>query len=79
MTVIEREKVALSRIGYRKDEEMKLRETANIRFIDIRPDTLNLDENQLPDLISPNTKAVAAMHFLQMKEPGLVCYFMCVN
>jgi len=36
---------------------------ANIRFIDIRLDTLNLDENQLPDLISPNTKAVATMHY----------------
>jgi len=36
---------------------------ANIRFIDIRSDTLNLDENQLPDLITPNTKAVATMHY----------------
>ena len=36
---------------------------ANIRFIDIRLDTLNLDENQLSDLITPNTKAVAAMHY----------------
>jgi dTDP-4-amino-4,6-dideoxygalactose transaminase len=36
---------------------------ANIRFIDILPDTLNLDENQLEDLITPRTKAVAAMHY----------------
>jgi dTDP-4-amino-4,6-dideoxygalactose transaminase len=36
---------------------------ANIRFIDIRPDTLNLDENQLSDLITPNTKAVATVHY----------------
>ena len=36
---------------------------ANIRFIDIRPDTLNLDENQLSDLITPNTKAIATMHY----------------
>ena len=36
---------------------------AKIRFIDIRPDTLNLDENQLPDLITPKTKALAAMHY----------------
>jgi len=36
---------------------------ANVRFIDIRPDTLNLDENQLPDLITSNTKAVAAVHY----------------
>jgi len=33
--VIEREKVAMRRgTGYRKDEEVRLRETANIRFID---------------------------------------------
>ena len=36
---------------------------AKIRFIDIRPDTLNLDENQLSDLITPNTKAIATMHY----------------
>ena len=36
---------------------------ANIRFIDIRPDTLNLDENQLEDLITPNTKAVTTVHY----------------
>ena len=36
---------------------------ANIRFIDIHPDTLNLDENQLPDLITPNTKAIVPMHY----------------
>jgi nucleotide-binding universal stress UspA family protein len=35
MYVIEREKVAMRRgVGYKKDEEVKLRETANIRFID---------------------------------------------
>lgn len=35
LNVIEREKVALHRgTGYRKDEEVKLREMANIRFID---------------------------------------------
>ena len=35
LNVIEREKVALRRgAGYRKDEEVKLREKANIRFID---------------------------------------------
>ena len=36
---------------------------AKIRFIDIRPDTLNLDENQLPEMITPNTKAIATMHY----------------
>ncbi len=35
LNVIERDKVAMQRgTGYRKDEEVKLRETANIRFID---------------------------------------------
>ncbi len=32
-------------------------------FIDIRPDTLNLDENQLEELITPRTKAIVAMHY----------------
>jgi len=32
-------------------------------FIDIRPDTLNLDEGQLERLITPRTKAVAVMHY----------------
>ncbi|MBI2441554.1 MAG: dTDP-4-amino-4,6-dideoxygalactose transaminase [Lentisphaerae bacterium] len=32
-------------------------------FIDIRPDTLNLDETRLERLITPRTKAVIAMHY----------------
>ena len=36
---------------------------ANIRFIDIRPDTLNLDENQIEDLITPQTKAIVPVHY----------------
>lgn len=32
-------------------------------FIDIRPDTLNLDENLLLDLISPRTKAIVVVHY----------------
>jgi dTDP-4-amino-4,6-dideoxygalactose transaminase len=32
-------------------------------FIDIRPDTLNLDENQLPQLITPRTRAIAVVHY----------------
>ena len=34
INVIERHQFAMSRVGYRKDEEIRLREAANIRFID---------------------------------------------
>ena len=36
---------------------------ARIRFVDIHPDTLNLNENQLEDLVTPRTRAVAVMHY----------------
>jgi dTDP-4-amino-4,6-dideoxygalactose transaminase len=32
-------------------------------FIDIRPDTLNLDETKLGDLITPRTKAIVVVHY----------------
>ena len=32
-------------------------------FIDSRPDTLNLDEKLLSDLITPNTKAIVPVHY----------------
>jgi len=32
-------------------------------FIDIRPDTLNLDETQLEDLITPRTEVIIPMHY----------------
>ncbi len=32
-------------------------------FIDIRPDTLNLDESKLEKLISPQTKAIVPVHY----------------
>jgi len=32
-------------------------------FIDVRPDTLNLDENKLEQLISPRTKAIVPVHY----------------
>ena len=36
---------------------------AKIIFIDIRPDTLNLDETQLESLITPHTRAIVALHY----------------
>lgn len=36
---------------------------ARIRFCDIRSDTLNLDERQLPQLITERTKAVIPVHY----------------
>jgi dTDP-4-amino-4,6-dideoxygalactose transaminase len=36
---------------------------ARIVFADIRPDTLNIDEEALPDLVTDRTRAVAAMHY----------------
>jgi dTDP-4-amino-4,6-dideoxygalactose transaminase len=32
-------------------------------FADIRPDTLNIDENQLESLITPRTKAIVVVHY----------------
>jgi dTDP-4-amino-4,6-dideoxygalactose transaminase len=32
-------------------------------FVDIRPDTLNLDETKLKDLITPRTKAIIVVHY----------------
>jgi dTDP-4-amino-4,6-dideoxygalactose transaminase len=32
-------------------------------FGDIRPDTLNLDESRLEDLVTPRTKAIVALHY----------------
>jgi dTDP-4-amino-4,6-dideoxygalactose transaminase len=32
-------------------------------FIDIRPDTLNLDETRLEDLITPKTRAIVPVHY----------------
>lgn len=37
-------------------------------FIDIRPDTLNLDERQLERLITPRTKAIVLVHYA-----GIAC------
>ena len=32
-------------------------------FIDVRPDTFNLDERQLRDRLTPRTKAIVALHY----------------
>jgi len=32
-------------------------------FADVRPDTLNLDENRLEELVTPRTKAIVALHY----------------
>jgi dTDP-4-amino-4,6-dideoxygalactose transaminase len=36
---------------------------AKIKFVDIRPDTLNLDENKLEPLITDKTKVVVPVHY----------------
>jgi dTDP-4-amino-4,6-dideoxygalactose transaminase len=36
---------------------------ASPRFIDVRPDTLNLDESKLEALITPRTKAIVPVHY----------------
>lgn len=46
-------------------------------FIDIRPDTLNLDEDQLERLITPKTRAVVPVHYAgigcEMDQIGVIC------
>lgn len=36
---------------------------ATPRFIDVRPDTLNLDESKLEAFITPNTRAIVPVHY----------------
>lgn len=36
---------------------------ASLRFVDIRPDTFNLDENLVESAITPRTKAIVAVHY----------------
>ena len=32
-------------------------------FIDIRPDTLNIDENKIEEAITPQTKTIVCVHY----------------
>lgn len=36
---------------------------ATIVFVDIRPDTLNIDENLIEDAVTPRTKAIVPVHY----------------
>jgi len=36
---------------------------AIIVFVDIRPDTMNIDENLIEEAITPNTKAIVPVHY----------------
>jgi dTDP-4-amino-4,6-dideoxygalactose transaminase len=36
---------------------------AVIRFVDIRPDTLNIDESKFEEMITPNTKVIVPVHY----------------
>lgn len=36
---------------------------ARLRFVDIRPDTLNIDERLIEQAITPKTKAIAVVHY----------------
>lgn len=36
---------------------------AQIVFVDIRPDTMNIDENLIEDAITPRTKAIVVVHY----------------
>lgn len=36
---------------------------AKLRFVDIKPDSLNIDENRIEEVISPQTKVVVPVHY----------------
>ena len=36
---------------------------AHVRFVDVRPDTLNMDETLLEELITPRTRAIVPVHY----------------
>ena len=43
-------------------------------FVDIRPDTLNLDEQKIEEAITPRTKAICAVHYA-----GVACNMEAIN
>jgi dTDP-4-amino-4,6-dideoxygalactose transaminase len=47
---------------------------ATLKFVDIRPDTLNLDERLLPAAISPRTKVIVPVHYA-----GVACEMAAIN
>lgn len=47
---------------------------ASLKFIDIRPDTLNLDEKLLESALTPNTKLIVAVHYA-----GIACEMEAIN
>lgn len=47
---------------------------AKIVFVDIRPDTLNLDENLIEAAITPLTKAIVPVHYA-----GVACDMLAIN
>jgi len=47
---------------------------ARIVFVDVRPDTFNLDETKLEALITPRTKAVVLIHYA-----GVGCEMDCID
>lgn len=47
---------------------------AKIVFIDIRPDTMNLDENLIEDAITENTRAIVPVHYA-----GVACEMDAIN
>jgi len=43
-------------------------------FADVRPDTLNIDERQIEDLITPRTRAIVVVHYA-----GIACEMDAIN
>ena len=43
---------------------------ARIVFVDIRPDTMNLDENKIEDAVTEKTKAIVPVHYAGVVRNG---------